>query len=279
MTNLKMHINQYLKNSLFIILFVVLFWGCEEKNIEDKVIAKVNSSVLTSAELDIALGELKNEKRYRQEYINEWIRLEILFQEAAQNNITKSKEYVDLLNLSRKKLASGMYINKLLEDEVSLSKQELLDYYNSTREDFTIYDKAYVVNRADFKVEENAAVFREIVLKRGWKLANYYLANNENVIKSETNQFLFEHKINPPFLFRIIKSLRPDEVSVILNLEQDVFTIVQLVKNYPANSVPDYEFVEDEVRSRYIAIKNKKIIDEQMELLYSRYNVVINRDN
>lgn len=276
MMNLK---KSGLSKYYFSLFFLVLIVACEKEKIEDNFVAKVAESLLTESDLMEALDSKYNSKKYRDEYIRQWIETELLYQEAIDHDVLEQPEYNEIIKQSKKQLAAAFILQEHFEDQsLEYDNRELQNYFSKYVNDFKTTDDSYILNIARFKDESRAILFRYTVLENGWSRASNIFKNDYSVINLVNNQFLSRYQVSPIMLSRTVKNLLPNEVSIVLQTEPEVFTVVQLVTFLEKNSFPKYEYVEDLVKERYLVTKKaqeyRKFIDE----LFVKYNVKFNKE-
>ena len=157
-----------MKNLLIILFAVFILNGCElfQGNKNSKIIvAKVGDKVLYEEDFTDIFGAAQTPEdslKLRQNYINKWVKDEVLFQNAL-NNLTDSlkdkQEQLDLYyrSLIRYEYESGL-INQRLDTIVS--SNEITEYYNQFTESFIlkrrICKSTYLVFTPDIPNQEQA---------------------------------------------------------------------------------------------------------------------------
>jgi hypothetical protein len=161
MTSFKKHLKtKYLV--LFLPLVVVF---CSEEEKKTKSIVQINDAVLTEEEVSKALSAAQNNS-FKEEYINNWIRTEIMYSEAVKEGILDEKEFNTIIEQSKKELAISLYIKKLLnENKTVAANEELLKYYEEQSDDFKLEDDAFGYNISEFDNFDKAVQFRSILLE------------------------------------------------------------------------------------------------------------------
>jgi hypothetical protein len=157
-----------LKNLLIILLTVFVLSGCDlfQGNKNSKIlVAKVGDKVLYEEDFTDIFGAAQTPEdslKLRQNYINKWVKDEVLFQNAL-NNLTDSlkdkQEQLDLYyrSLIRYEYESGLINQKL---DTAVSANEITEYYNQFTESFIlkrrICKSTYLVFTPDIPNQEQA---------------------------------------------------------------------------------------------------------------------------
>ncbi|MDH7604274.1 MAG: peptidyl-prolyl cis-trans isomerase [Melioribacter sp.] len=275
MMNLLKHSN----NKIFFAFFVLfIFFGCSKEERKSNEIVRIRDAVLTEDELNIALGEKSNNTKLREQFINEWIEREVLYQKAIEEGITEDKEFNSILERSKKELAAAFLINKILSENTnSPDEVELRDYYELLKEDFRLLDDLYRINIIYFNNFDDAVKFRTILIESGWDKALNAFANTSSIISSETNSLYYGYQLQPASLARIISFMLPGEISIVIEAEKNKYAVVQLEEKFDKGIIPPFEVIKEKVKERYQVIKNKEFIQNYIEELISDYDVEIKR--
>ncbi len=272
---LKKHLRK--DSAKFLLLIAFLFFGaCSEGEVPKGVVAKVGDEELTEAELQDALKN--NPALYRQEYIRNWIETRALFAEAKNQNITNSEKFKRIVAEDKARIAGALLLQSYLkENEINVDEEEVQSYFLKYKEEFKLSEKAFVFNRADFTTKIDAQNFRYIAIEKDWKAAENFSKKSNGFVKADENTFAEESSIYPAVVRRILATMNRDELSVVFPTERKRFTVVQLVKIFNKNEVPDFDFLKEKIREILLIIKQKELIKKYKEDLYSKYNVEIYR--
>lgn len=109
---------------------------------ENKVLAVVNGVKITERDLEASImrfprekqGYLKTENGKKQ-LLEEMISFELIYKHAKDSNMENEKEYLDLLERAKKEILTQTAISKLM-DQVTVTDQEVKDYYNANQQMF-----------------------------------------------------------------------------------------------------------------------------------------------
>ncbi len=278
MMNLVRHIR--INNYLIIIIFAfaLTLFGCSKEEKPSKYVAKINKSVLTEEDLKSALKDERNKGIYREEYINNWIKSEILYEEAADKGLLNDAEFKSLLDRTKKELASALLVRKIAdENKIEPTDDEIKKYFDSNKDDFKLVDDAYIFNEINFNDYNKAVEFRNSLLETEWNRALNQYRNDQSVIELQSKKMLLKYQIQPTTLLRVITTLDVNEVSVVLETEQKEFTVVQLLEKFGKDLIPSLDMVKTEVKERLSIIKRNQYIKEYIDKLIADHNLEIER--
>ncbi|MFH1197843.1 MAG: peptidyl-prolyl cis-trans isomerase [bacterium] len=262
-------------NSLFFVLLALSVVSCgKDKERPDEYIAKVGDSYLTNTEVDSALGSYKHNKKFRTEYVRQWIEKEVLFKEAIEEDITDEEDFSKTINDTRRELAGVKLIQKILEEnQLEFSEDELKYFFINNQDEFRKPEVAYVINSIRFNDELKAINFRSALIESDWNSAFAVIHDDKSVVSFENEKLLYVSEVPGLTLARIIEGLNTGEISIILENEPGNFLIVQMVEIIQPNQTPDFKYIQDNIRERFVMIQKKKLLQDYLEGLYSKYEV------
>lgn len=273
---------KHLSNNKYyiIIFFAIVFtqYGCSKEEKPAKQIAKINKSVLTEDDVKFALSEERNKGIYREEYINNWIQTEILFQEASDKGLINDNEFKSLLERTKKELASALLIRKIVEEnKIEPTDDEIKQYYEINKENFKLIEDTYRINEIEFNDFNKAVEFRNSLLDTEWDRALNQYRSDLSIIGLHPKKILLKYQIQPTTLLRVITTLSVGEVSTVLETEPGKFTVVQLLEKLNKDLIPPLDMVKVEVQERLSIEKRSKYIKEYINKLIADHNLEIER--
>ncbi len=274
-----MNLQKLLKlNNYFWALFftAALLSGCGKEEPETNFVARVNGSYLTDKELSAFVDSGSVSNFYRNEIIRNWINKELLYQEAVRQGVLKDEEFNRLINDSKKEIAAALLLKKIYnKDEVVYEPRDLDNYFEKHKNDFVIPYNAYLLNIVDFSDENKAIQFRTTVLESDWNRALNVFKNDSTLIHSKEDILLYEQDIYPASLLRIVSELYPSELSIIINDEPGVYTVVQQIQKFNRGTIPPFEVIKNKVVKRFLENKKEEIVKNFIRQLYSDNDIEI----
>jgi len=269
-------------SSLKIFLLVsiaVLAASCKPKEEPKGYTARVDKDYLLDRALDSVLTTERYRNYFKEEYINKWIHDRILYNEAVKRGILESDEYKKLVSDIKEEAAIALYLKKLNEGmDLSYNEDDLKNFYRDNSDEFRCGDDAFVYNEIKFVSYDKAVQFRQTLLESGWDHTMKVFSGDATIRTFASKKFGFANQIQPNEIYKIIVNMQENDVSILTETEPGVFAIVQLVKSYPKDSVPDFEYISDLVKDRLLMQKRKILTDESIQSLYSKYDIEIKKD-
>lgn len=258
------------------ILFAAAVAGCGKEDSDRTFVARVDNSYLTEKDLNAELDTTNVQPGRKNELVRNWVETEVFYQEAVKEDIFNDEEFNRLLTRSKKELAKSFLINKILsETEFDYNQQDLEDFYNANKDEFRVLNETYLYNIIVFNDEDKAVLFRNTLVESDWDKTSNVFRGDPSIIREKTGVVQSDYKIQPYTLFLMLQNLMPDEVSIILNMEPSDFTIVQLIRKYDKNDIPEFVVLKKEVEERFLMQKRKDFLKNYQKEIYSNYNIEI----
>lgn len=267
----------YLKpsNILIIPLLTAALTGCGKDKSENEFAAKVDNSTLSQNELNLLTDSSSYRNLSRQEIINEWVQNEVLFKEAEKNGILNDPKFRAALSLSTKKLAAGFLLDKIYgKYNPQVSDAELLNYFNSHKDEFKMSQKGFYINYAVFNSQAEAVKFRNAILGKNWEQALFSFKDSKALVKFENRKLIYYEDIEPTELAEVLNQMHTGEISVLLPSGND-FIESFLINKFEEGSIPSFDAVKQAVKSRVLEAKKTEYLQNYMNKLYSKYTIDI----
>jgi hypothetical protein len=275
MINLKMLLSR-IKIIEGIIFPLFFLYACSEPQKPASYVARVNGSYLTENDLSGLIDSQFVLGRSRASIIKNWVRQEVLYQEAAKQGLVDSKEFKNNIENARRELAAALLLEKFSKTSGPLYDDSNLEiYYKENKTSFRLPSNTYYFNRANFSDKNAAVQFRTEVISNGWQQASQIFKQDSSLLNLSGKILLPEQDIYPVKLVRILEGLYPLEISIVIPDDRGYYTVVQLLDKYDAESIPPFESVINEVKKRYIAALTDLAIEDYISDLYSKNEIEI----
>ena len=261
-----------------IIFPLFIFGACSQPEKPDSYIARVNNSYLTEAEFSELVDSQSVSEKSRALVIKNWVRQEILLQEAVKKGITESSEFKRIVENSKRQLAASLVLQSFAaSSQPVVTNIELENYYKENQTSFRIPFNAYYLNRINFSDRDVAVIFRTELMTNGWSEALNKFSKDLSLINFESEVLISEQDIYPVRLLSILEGLYPLEISIVIPDDRGYYTVVQLLDKYSAQSVPPFIAVKSEVERRYKSSLIELAIENYINDLYSLSEIEINK--
>ena len=260
---------------IFFPLFFLL--ACKEPQKPESYIARVNDSYLTEEKLSDLIDTRVVNGNNRTSAIKNWIRQEILFQEAKKQGILDDKNYKRTIEKSEQQLANSIVLENFLKSwKPEINNENLKYYFEENKTSFKLPFNSYLLNKISFSDADAAVKFRTELIQSDWKSALSKFTGHNSVVEVSNSLFIPEQDIYPAKILRVLEGLYPLEISIVISDDRGYYSVVQLIEKFSAGSIPPFEAVKNEVETRYIAASNEVAIESYLDELYSKNVVEIN---
>ncbi|MCB0730100.1 MAG: peptidyl-prolyl cis-trans isomerase [Ignavibacteriae bacterium] len=214
--------------------------------------------------------------KYKEEFIRNWVITEILSQISNENKLLSNENYFRIIENSKKELAAAVAIQNYLENNpIDVNESELNNYFQKNVDDFSFSDDGYVINYVEFKNESNAIKFRNKAISQGWESALSEFENDSSLVTILQNHTFKLSEIQSIRTSRVLSKLYKNEISLVVQTELNNFIVVQQIEKIAKNSVPKFEFIKDKVKTSFLILKQKELVNSYLDSLISQKNVKI----
>jgi len=244
---------------LLLFLAIAILSSCKPKTNEEKVLAKVNDAILSADEVEEIIPENANKEDslyFKQSYVNQWIKTQLYLSKAKENLSKEQMDFEKEIQEYRNSLIIQAYQEELLHQKISettISKDDIMDYYESNKESFTSTEKSYnlryfIAPEESFDKNEckeliqsknKNEAFESFCLRHA---LDFYIDDEQWVTAKEI------HTMLPAFLSNQILS-SPEKQFVEYNDSLNYYAIM-LFDIKEANEIKAIEMVEDEIKQK-----------------------------
>jgi len=260
--------------------FVLLFLGtfllisCGRSSPPENYLVRVEDSYLTMDDMkfiSIINPDGKVPKGQLQSFLNEWINTEMLAQQALKKDIDQDPYLESRLNAYYKSLLADTYIRYHIYKSISVSEQEIQNYYNEHRQIFMWeHDAAEVVHYSTEQQDTARVIYN--ILRNGTPEEKSLLYQRN---QPETKIITYQDVI--PELGDVIFNTKAQGVLNIIESEFG-YHIVVVNQRFNAGSYQEIDQVRDEIRQRLIVTKQKRHYYQVLDSLKGVMNVEINQE-
>ncbi len=273
--NFLKHLNKIEIFTFFVFASIILS-GCGKEKVKKDFVARVNNSYLTKEQLSSLMAGYSGKNFYREEVIRNWINQELLYQEAVKNGILKERNFISLLDNSKKELAISLFLEKHFNDEKpSYDSKEVEDYYSQHQNDFAVFYNTYYLNIADFNNENKAIKFRTLLFDSDWEKALNVFKADSSINNVRYEVLLNDYQIQPVSIQRIVSQLNPQEVSIVINYQPGHYVVVQKLQTFNKGTVPPYNVIKSEVEKRFVAKMKNDFLQSYIKDIYTNNDIEV----
>ncbi|MDP3150444.1 MAG: peptidylprolyl isomerase [Ignavibacteria bacterium] len=265
--------NNFFKTSFIFVAFFLA--GCAKEKPSVEYVAKVNDVYLYKK--DFTFSPDSNSAN-RNEFIRNWVNTELLAQEARKNDLEKSDEFIQLSHKAEKEILKSLWLKKYLSENIKpVTTKELEDYYNKKLDAFKLLQDAVILNQVYLIQYDNAIQFRSVLLESDWNKTLKAFANDSSLQSASNGELVYNYQIQTGNLLNIINELQPNEVSLVIPVQKNLFTVVQVLQKLKKDEVPPFVSIKKEVEKTFLDEKQKQLVEEHLKELYSQNDIDIKK--
>lgn len=254
----------------------LLVTGCEEES-STPVIAQVGDATLTVEDLQRDIPEETLWAATRddlQEYINQWVREELLYQAAETMGYDEDQRVKERTRNARR----GIMVDVFLEDELDLrpfiSDNEIADYYRNNIESFRRMEAEVQTEMLWFE-SSDAAEEARLAISGGMSFAEAEVDSALDIVSADLDpQYLTQPELGEE-LGAVVFGLRQGTLSRITPIG-DYYILVRVTDHQETGTVRTLEQVRDEIIMRQTSDLWEMKLDELLQRLLDQSSVSIN---
>ncbi len=250
----------------------------------DPVVARVNQSTLTVDELDAELEAtalFAATPQMRKDRVSDWIRTELLYQEALRLDLDSDVKTVrDLERMRREHLANVMLEHMAADSAIVVSDDEVEAYFQANRQEFVYLEPELRVSVIVLPDETSARQVRNQLARR--RATFEELARTRSIHTSSVDGgdlgFLKRADISDVSVQEIVFSLRVGQVSRPVLSENGSF-IFRVVERREAGTLPPLDEVRSEIVNRLMRDRRRDMVRRFVDALRQAADVEIHDGN
>ncbi len=108
-----------------------------------------------------------------------------------------------------------------------------------------------------------------------WTEAVNLFKEDKNIIGLQSKTLIDETDISPLNLLRILSELLPNEVSIVIQNDNNDYSVVQLLTKYEKGTIPPLDVIKGTVKKRLYEEKKKDMLNDYIKDLYTKYDIEV----
>lgn len=244
---------------------------------ENKTLAVVNGNEIKESDLQALMKNLGQNAAYfqgpegRKKLIDELIMHELMYTDALEKNLDNDEEFVEVMNNMKKSMLQQYNLRKMF-NEITLSDEELKEYYEKHKEDF-VTDEMVKASHILVDSEEKAAeILKQINEGLSFEEAAQEFSSCPSKQSGGSLGQFGKGQMVPEFEEAVF-SMQVGEVSGPVKT-QFGYHIIKLTEHSPKESAT-FEEVLQEVKDSCFMEKQEMVYNNKKEELSKKYKVEI----
>ncbi len=247
---------------------------------QQNVIARVGKETLTLDQARAGLGASgqPSEDELRR-FINHWVSEELLFQEAQRRGLENTQDFDERMQETRRHLLAQAFLDSQFGDSSQIGDSILRAYYDQHADEFFVHADMMKLNALRFVTREKASQFAALIT-RGMTWSDAMAAalrdsaDPATAIPGVSGQYVSQHSVFPPELWKVAASLGINELSFPVKTAIG-YCVIQPLARLSAGSRAGFEVALDEIRARVRIEQRRRNYEELLGTLRKRYSVEI----
>jgi hypothetical protein len=261
-----------------------LFSGCSKPVGKKAVVARVDNTELTEADLNVVRASGGDPLMPPREYINAWIVTELLYLEASRRGLADSDELKHQLEDVHKHLAVAALLQKeVYGDSSRVTDEAIAERFRSSADDFALREDVVNASYATFNDRDVANAFRSNLL-RGvqWHDAVWQVesdsAHRSHLLRMADHQYFTRATLYPEELWKLARTLGKEEVSFVIKTAGG-YSVLKLHGVKHQGEVPDLDYVRNDIRDRLLIEHRRQRYEQLVASLRARHVVEVHLDH
>lgn len=271
-------------NGSTILFLVGIVSGCAKDTepvdqIEEQVYATVNRKPLTESGMrDLVPSGFYDRltAEHKANIVDEWIRKELLYQEALREGIDREPKIQYLLDNTERELLSNELLERQLANVPEPTESELKDFYQANKDLFVLESTEYMIRYALFDTKEDVNDFHQRV-KQNENFSDLARKSSKDPSSQDGGNLgiVNEDLVEPSVWEAIIAT----KTKYGLHKISDLFTVIDgwacimIDEMYEAGTVKPYEYVRNLISDMYIAEKRETAKQEFINQLSAKADI------
>lgn len=266
-------------SSTLVVAVLLILTACTEQAAPPDYAARVGDRYLLEEEVDQALRGIstyQDSADSRRQFVDQWVSNEVLHQEALRRGLDRDEEIVRALRQSERSILANALVEELYEEhQVYPSPSEIQTYYERHREQLRLRENFVRVRYLRTDSRDAAEDIRQLLQQAdladrdsAFTAAIGRLASVDPVSHELFSNYHPESRIfgSHPELREALLLLSDEQTAPIVEYDSS-YHVIQLARRVPEGTLPEPEWIEDELVRRIIVQDRKQLYARQVQRL------------
>lgn len=265
------------------LLFAQCRWVSSAED-PDRVVAKVNQSTLTVDELEADLESTALPAatlQMRRDRVSDWVRTELLYQEALRRDYDGDAKTVRELDRMRREHLANVVLERIIADSsMAVADEEVEEYFEANRQDFIYLEPELRLSVIVLPDEATARQVRNLLSRRRGtfeELARTRSIHASSAIGGDLG-FLKKAEISDVSVQEIVFSMSVGQISRPVLSESGSF-IFRVAERREAGTLPPLDEVRGEIVNRMLQDRRRELVRRFVDGLRQASDVEIYNGN
>ena len=270
------------RSSISLVSLLLLTIGCQQKPQTNAALARLDNRTLTAEDIRVRFDTAQGiTEAQLQQYVQRWLKDELLYREALAHGYGSSKEINDRLEEVRRQLVINEYLDKTIYNDKSASSTpgEIQAYYDAHKNEFVLRNDVALLSYIVFSDRDAANKFRNGVLRgTAWYDALHQVLNDPQqrakILTKGDSLYYSQASLLPADLWRVASAVNQREPSFPISTTEGYYVLI--VWQFGKQGQPaDIRLVDGEIKSRLAIERRSHMYDSLVENLRAKHSVEI----
>jgi peptidyl-prolyl cis-trans isomerase C len=258
----------------FIILFLVLFLGCWGRVEDEKIVARVDSAVLTRKDVKNRMAWEGLREDQEKEFVEKWVDRELLYQEAKRLGLDETDALQWELDLVEKEFLIHRLLERVYAKKIQISEEEILAYYEQNQDLFRVGEEEVKVEHLLTRERAEARLALQ-ALQAGKEFGEVVREYSVGLFRDQGGNLGFIRREDViPEIARIAFHLSPGRISSIIKSNHG-YHIIKVTRKRPKGEIKDLSEVRGEILQRLRVIKEHSVYYDLLFQLQNKAKVYV----
>ena len=270
------------RNRVVLAPLLLLMIGCQQKDSTHEALARLDNRTLTAEDIHVRFDSTQGiTEAQLQQYVQRWLKDELLYREALARGFGSSTEINDRLEDVRRQLVINEFLDKAVYSEKTASStpEELQAYYDAHLNEFVLRNDVALISYTVFSNRDAANKFRNTVLRgTGWYDALHQLLNDPKqgpkVLTKGDSLYHSQGSLLPADLWRVASSANLREPSFPISTTEGYYVLI-VWRFGKQGQRADIRLVDGEIRNRLAIERRSHLYDSLVANLRTRHSVEV----
>jgi hypothetical protein len=256
--------------------------GCQQKGSTHEALARLDNRTLTAEDIHVRFDSTQGiTEAQLQQYVQRWLKDELLYREALARGFGSSKEINDRLEDVRRQLVINEFLDKEVYNDKTASStpEEVQSYYDAHMNEFVLHNDVALISYVVFADRDAANKFRNTVLRgTGWYDALHQLLNDPRqgpkVLTKGDSLYHSQGSLLPADLWRVASSANLREPSFPISTTEGYYVLI-VWRFGKQGQQADIRLVDGEIRNRLAIERRSQLYDSLVENLRTKHSVEV----
>src|SRR5690554_5720581 len=262
-----------------IVAVVLLLAGCNGDDSANRYVARVGDRYLLQEDVDRQLAALPvrpDSIVARQQIIEQWVMNELLYKEAQRRGLQNDAEVKRLLEDSQRTVLVNAIVERMYEEnEVQPTAAEVQAYYERHKDQLGLRESFVRVRYLEVRDRSEAESARQTMAGAAiaerdsvWNGLIDRLAIDPAACRGISNDYFPESRIfaGSPAIRDALGRLADGDVSAVIPTDSS-FVVIQLAERVPPQTIPELQWIEEELARRLVIEGRKQLYARQVQRL------------